>query len=119
MIIYFCDRCGERITGEPDRFLFKLNISYPYETLSIQEEDLDYDYSTEIQELVKAIEEMDLEEMEKDVGVSLQFEICRKCRDEMLDDPLGRKRRNGSYRRRRSVEAAGKVIKVDFRSKAE
>ena len=119
VITFFCDRCGEVIPEKIDRFLIKLNICYPYETLAIQEEDLGHDYSAEIQELVQTIEEMDIEELERDVGVSFQFEICRRCRDELINDPLGRKIRSGYRRSHRSVDMAGKVIRVDFRSDRE
>ncbi len=116
MITYYCDRCGQQIKVKSDRFLLKMSICYPYEVLTINEDDLQEDYTEEIQDLVQAIEQMDLEELEKEVGVSFQFEICRQCREELIKEPLGKAKRSLKRRGTRLVESTGKVIKVDFRS---
>lgn len=88
---YTCDKCGDRIERNDLRYVLKMNIFAAYDKLEIEISDLTKDYENEIEKLVKEMEQMDPKQLEEDVFKQMSFDLCRKCQQSFIRDPLGNK----------------------------
>jgi hypothetical protein len=68
-----------------------MNIFAAYDRLQISLSDLQRDYEDEIKKLVKEMENMDPKRLEEDVFKNFTFDLCRRCQQQYIKDPLGTK----------------------------
>ena len=92
---YSCDMCGARIDRNELRYVLKMKIFAAYDTLKIEFSDLQKDYEDEIQKLVEEMKRMDPKELEEDVFKQFNFDLCRRCQQRFIKNPLGNKRESG------------------------
>lgn len=90
MIHYTCDMCGKPVNSETDerfRVLIDIEEMRPGE----DDSDLDYEFSDEFNEM-----EFELagskEKNEEALFQSYKFDLCRKCAEIYMNDPLARKK---------------------------
>ena len=86
MIKYLCDRCSALIDQPKVRFSLRIELFTAYDGIDIQsEKDLQKrDIKSEIQELLEKIDKMDPKLLESEVYSRYEFDLCRKCRDEIF-----------------------------------
>ena len=87
---YRCELCGKKIAR--NRYLVKIASYAAYEGLEIGLLDLTRDFRKEIRNLLKKIKNKSGKKLEKDICVGFEFFLCKKCRDNYISDPLGKKR---------------------------
>jgi len=87
--------CGARIETNELRYVLKMNIFAAYDTMKLELSDLEKDYEDEIRNLVEKMEQMSPKELEEDVFKELKFDLCRKCQQKVLKNPLGSKTERG------------------------
>ena len=92
MKYYICDMCGGRIERKELRYVLKMNIFAAYDTLEIELTDLEKDYEDEIGKLIEKMEGMDPKQLEEDVFKQFTFDLCRRCQQKLIRNPLGYKR---------------------------
>ena len=83
--------CGARIERNELRYVLKMNIFAAYDTLEIELSDLEKDYEDEISKLIEKIEDMDPKQLEEDVFKQFNFDLCRRCQQKFIRNPLGYK----------------------------
>ncbi|GAB4353228.1 MAG: hypothetical protein Kow0099_37470 [Candidatus Abyssubacteria bacterium] len=86
---YSCDMCGARIETSELRYVLKMDIFAAYDTLKIEQSDLERDYEAEIKQLIERIQGMNPRQLEEDVFKHLTFDLCRACQRKFLKNPLG------------------------------
>jgi len=86
---HICDMCGARVERNMLRYVLKMDIFAAYDTMQISFKDLSRDYEEEIRRLVEDIKNMDPKQLEEDVSKQLSFDLCRKCHQKFLKNPLG------------------------------
>ncbi|MFB0527182.1 MAG: hypothetical protein ACETVO_06930 [bacterium] len=94
---YRCDLCGKKIVR--NRYLLRIASYAAYDGLEIGLLDLTRDFAKEIKDLLRKIEKKRGKKLEKDICVGFEFVLCKKCRDNYLSDPLGKKRFESSTKR--------------------
>lgn len=88
MITHICDRCCRPLSKKSPRYVVKIQVYASPEPPEITEEDLRADTKTEMKEaLDQAIEQTEAEMM-RDVYVELKYDLCRKCQQEYLQQPM-------------------------------
>lgn len=85
MIKFLCDRCAALIDHPRARFSLRVELFAAYDGLEIpSHEELDKrDLRTEIQQLIQRIETVDARQLERDVYVRYEFDLCKNCRDQL------------------------------------
>lgn len=91
MKYYRCDMCGARIETDELRYVLKMDLFAAYDTMKLELSDLEKDYEDEIRNLIEKMEQMSPKELEEDVFKELKFDLCRKCQQKLLKNPLGNK----------------------------
>lgn len=79
----FCDRCGG-ICCKNQSYTLRMDFQQAYDELEITEEDLKKDSRKEFAKILREIEDWTQEEMEEDIFVRFEFNLCRKCRNEIV-----------------------------------
>ena len=87
---YRCELCGKKIVK--NRYLVRIASYAAYDGLEIGLLDLTRDFKKEIEDLLKKIKKRCGKRLEKDICVGFEFILCKKCRDNYVKDPLGKKR---------------------------
>lgn len=87
MIKYICDRCSALMEKEKLRYQVRLEIFAAYDSLEFKEADKrsSQDIRREIEDLIKQMEDMDEQELQDQVHVKFEYDLCQKCRDEIYE----------------------------------
>jgi len=85
-----CELCGKRIPKDP--YIVKIASYAAYSGLEINLLDLTRDFGKEVKDLLKKIGKKSGKRLEKDICVGFEFVLCKKCRDDYIKDPLGKRR---------------------------
>jgi len=89
VIYYTCDMCGKRLAGGRDlRFVAKIQLYAAADPLEISAEELTADIREKIRRLVDEMKDMDPQELQDSVFRQFQFDLCPKCRQRYIEDPL-------------------------------
>lgn len=88
MITHICDRCYRPLPKKAPRYVVTIQVTAAVEPLEITEEDLQKDTKTEVQEALAAAAEQSEAEAMRDVHVELHYDLCRKCQQEYLLQPM-------------------------------
>ena len=83
MIQYLCDRCGQEIPQTQTRFSLKMELFASKENLYFSESDLQKDLRAEMNELIRQMEQMDSEQLNDEVYVKYEFDVCGSCRKQL------------------------------------
>ena len=83
MIQYLCDRCGMEIPQTQTRFSLKMELFASQENLYFSESDLQKDLRAEMDELIRQMEQMDPEQLNDEVYVRYEFDVCGSCRKQL------------------------------------
>lgn len=87
-----CDRCGDGLLIDDDvRYLMKLEITAAYDPMEITKQDLERDLEAEMARTIEALEGADAGELERQVHYRESFDLCPRCRREVMGDPLFRR----------------------------
>jgi hypothetical protein len=70
------------------RYLVTIQVTAAVEPLEITEEDLQQDTKAAVQEALAAASEQSEAEAMRDVHVELHYDLCRKCQQEYLQQPM-------------------------------
>lgn len=86
MIKYVCDRCSALIEEPHARFSLRIELFTAYDGMEIRSdaELKQRDIRAEIEQLIKKLEKMDPKRLEQEVYSRYEFDLCRNCRDQML-----------------------------------
>lgn len=86
MIKFVCDRCSALIEQSKIRFTLRIELFAAYDGLDIRSlKDLqNRDIQAEIQQLLKKMETMDPKQLERDIYSRHEFDLCKNCRDQLL-----------------------------------
>lgn len=87
MIKYVCDRCQALMEKDRLRYQLRIELFAAYDGLEIKESDLRRrdDIKREIEDLLKQMEDMDEQELQDQVHVKFEYDLCQKCRDEIYE----------------------------------
>lgn len=85
---HLCDRCGCPLEATELRYIVRLEVFAAPTPLKISEEELRSDPQPEIARLLKQCEGMSEEELMRDVHVEMKFDLCRRCQQAYLRNPL-------------------------------
>ena len=89
MVHYTCDMCGKVLLADDDvHYVVKIEVYAAYDPIELSEEDLEQDYTEEINELCEELEEADQQEEEEKVYKTFRFDLCAGCHEQFLRDPL-------------------------------
>jgi len=89
MVHYTCDMCGKALLLDEDvRYVVKIEVYAAYDPIEISDEDLEEDYTEEMNELCEELEHADEQEMEEKVYKTFRFDLCATCHEQFLRDPL-------------------------------
>lgn len=83
MIQYFCDKCGMEICQPSTRYTLNLELFAARENLFFTEADLKKDHRAEMDELIRQMEKMDSDELNDEVYVKYEFDLCGSCRKQI------------------------------------
>ena len=70
------------------RYIVKINTFAAYDTLEITLDDLLKDYNIEIKKLLTSLKNKSKKTLEKEIFKNFKFNLCRKCRNEYIKNPL-------------------------------
>jgi Asp-tRNA(Asn)/Glu-tRNA(Gln) amidotransferase C subunit len=76
-----CDNCGRVVPKEETIYEIKIELYAKAEELEIDEEDLEEDHMAEIEAIIEALENVDVEEVTDQVYESYKFDLCPQCRE--------------------------------------
>ena len=88
MITHICDRCYRPMPSKAPRYLVTIQVTAAVEPLEITEEDLQQDTKAAVQEALAAASEQSEAEAMRDVHVEIHYDLCRKCQQEYLQQPM-------------------------------
>jgi hypothetical protein len=80
MLHYYCDCCHKEIKPPEVRFLIKLEMLAAAEPLVFTREEMEKDHRSELEHLVKIMEEHDPQDINDEVYVNYEFDLCSRCR---------------------------------------
>ena len=78
-----CDYCHRDILPGETPFELKLEIYAAAELPEITQEDMEKDHTAEIEAIINAMEQMNVDELADEVFESYIFLLCCKCRKEI------------------------------------
>ena len=85
-----CDACNETLLVDSTvRYIVKVEGFAAYDPLELTSEDLDKDWPNEIKRTVAELEQLDSEAAQDQVHRTFQFDLCPKCWQRYVRDPLG------------------------------
>ncbi|MBN1900411.1 hypothetical protein JW926_03685 [Candidatus Sumerlaeota bacterium] len=77
-----CDNCGRLVSDKEILFEIRIDIYAKGGPIEITKEDLQKDHIEEMKKLIKAMENMDEQELTDEVWESYRFDLCQDCRKE-------------------------------------
>jgi len=77
-----CQNCGRTIPKGETLFEIRIDIYAKGGPIDIDPEDLKKDHIREMKELIKRMENMDIDELTDEVWESYRFDLCKTCRKE-------------------------------------
>lgn len=84
-----CDACDrELLIEDPVRYIVKIEVYAAYDPMELTPDDLRRATPEAYRKLLKELEEADPEELEKQVHVAFQFDLCPRCQREYIRSPL-------------------------------
>ena len=86
-----CDKCECVIIGDLVRFEVKIQIISGYDIMEIREQDLQRDLCNDLDSIVKQLEDVSSDELEKSVYEEFHFDLCADCRKVFRTNPLGKR----------------------------
>ena len=89
MITHLCDRCGRPIEEGELRYVARIEVFAAADPLKVSAEDLAADTRGEMERLLERCAGMTEEELMRDVHVAFQFDLCRRCQQAYVINPLG------------------------------
>jgi hypothetical protein len=81
--------CGAKIDINELRYVLRMDLFAAYDTLKIEQADMERDYEEEIKQLIEKMQGMNPKQLEEDVFKRLSFDLCRACQQKFLKNPLG------------------------------
>jgi len=88
MITHICDRCYRPLPKQAPRYVVTIQVTAAAIPLEITEEDLLKDTKAAVQEALEAAAAQSEAEAMRDVHVELHYDLCRKCQQEYLQQPM-------------------------------
>ena len=88
MTFYKCDGCGRNLKKEELRYRIKIEATAVYNQNEIHLVDLIQNHQKEIIELIKKMEEMNVEEIEEQIYKGFEFDLCPSCHKRYIKNPL-------------------------------
>jgi|WetSurMetagenome_2_1015567.scaffolds.fasta_scaffold1539370_1 hypothetical protein len=86
MLRYTCDRCGQEITGKTGRYSLNAQLFAAKTPIVFTEKDRHRNFRQEIADLIQQMEHMNPDELNDDVYISYQFDLCKQCRDKLYQE---------------------------------
>lgn len=90
MIQYSCDCCKRVLDPDDLRYVVKMEVYAAFDPQNSSDCDDDRDHLQEIQEILRAAEDADDEQIGSDVYEQLRFDLCGDCRKKFAKHPLPR-----------------------------
>ena len=89
MIRYSCDMCGKSLLpGEDVRYVVKIEVFSTYDSVE-PDDDLDEELIDDFEEEDDDdIEDFDSDEIDEGEYKTFRFDLCSKCHNKYLQDPL-------------------------------
>jgi hypothetical protein len=88
MITHLCDRCGSPIEAGQLRYVARIEVFAAADPLQVTREDLEGDTRDEIDRLIEQCAGKSEEELMQDVHVAFKFDLCRRCQQAYVANPL-------------------------------
>jgi hypothetical protein len=88
MITHICDRCGRPLLEGELRYVVRVEVFAAADPLRVTADDFQRDTRAEFDELVRRCAGRTEEELMRDVHVAFQFDLCRRCQQAYLANPL-------------------------------
>jgi hypothetical protein len=90
MIHYTCDCCKRRIDATDElRYIVRLEVYAALDPLEDEADD-DRDHLQEIQEVLERLDDPREEDVCDEVYHQERFDLCSNCRQQFVQNPLGR-----------------------------
>jgi len=90
MLHFSCDLCGKPL--DEDRYVVKLEVYPAYDPHELTDEHLVEDHLAEVADQLQEMESNGHFDVEADETRAFRYDLCPRCRDRFLQDPLGRDR---------------------------
>lgn len=88
-----CDRCDEPLLLDEDvRYILTVGGHAAYDPLELTRESLEQGGPETYEKLLKQLESMTTEEIERQVQFHRTYDLCAKCWRAVCEDPLGKRR---------------------------
>ena len=88
MLHFSCDLCGRHLDDR--RFVVKLEVYPAFDPEELDQEDLDVDNLQEVADMIEEMETTGQDKLEDYGSKCFRFDLCPKCRQAFVNDPLGR-----------------------------
>ncbi len=89
MIRFECDKCGQPLqANDAQRYIVKLELFAAVSHLDLDSEKSS-DSKSQLQDVLNALASADPDEIEDQTYRSFRFDVCNKCRKNILQSPLG------------------------------
>ena len=88
MLHFSCDLCGHQLDDR--RYVVKLEVFPAFDPDELTEEELDSDHLAEVAEVIQEMEATGNMELEDHSTKDFRFDLCPRCHQRFLKDPLGR-----------------------------
>ena len=84
-----CDGCGCGLLVDDDvRYIAKIEVYAAYDVMEIGPGDLEAATPDRYRKLIEEIEGRDAEELEREVYVRFQYDLCPRCQRRYIQHPL-------------------------------
>ena len=92
MLHVTCDLCGKQLRpGEEHHYVVKIEVFAAQDPAEITEADLDEDHMEAVSELLREMEDnLDDADLTEPAHKHLRYDLCPKCRQKFVRDPLGK-----------------------------
>jgi hypothetical protein len=88
MITHLCDRCGCPLEEGQLRYVARIEVSAAADPIEITAGDLQADTRSEMERLMERCAGKSEDELMQDVHVAFEFDLCRRCQQAYVADPL-------------------------------
>ncbi len=91
MIHIYCDLCQRKIEDSETRYIVRLE-TFPADDHSDPELELeeDRDHLLEIHQALETQQPVEGQDLDEQVFIEMQFDLCPECRRRFMRNPLGR-----------------------------
>jgi hypothetical protein len=87
----FCKRCSKEVhQGRGDYYLVRIDAVADPDPPVITEEDFDLDVGAEIERLIRRMNDLSEEELERQVHRRKAIYLCVPCFNRWIENPVGR-----------------------------